>query len=171
MSALRVAMVFLGPVLCVGLAVGTAQAVESAGAYGDLELSAHSIRVPVKKPGSVTGQQSPDTFVLAERSTAWEISGDIAHGSRTGIYQAHTFKNGCGSASAAFPPQCEPSCQARDNLQEVADSFIIRCRKASIRREFPGQLYSNTLGEILRGRSADERKAWKLLNDRRFVKY
>lgn len=98
----------------------------------------------------------------------------LCAGLMTGSAQAavpYGLANGCGSATAAFPPQCEPSCQARDNLWDVADSFISRCRKASIRREFPGQLYSTTLGDILRGSSADERKAWKLLNDRRFMKY
>src|SRR5829696_7653707 len=33
-----------------------------------------------------------------------------------------------------------PNCVANNNLSEIADSFISRCCKASIRREFPGEL-------------------------------
>ncbi|QIS09041.1 hypothetical protein [Nocardia arthritidis] len=62
------------------------------------------------------------------------------------------------------------NCTAGDNLGDKADSFISRCRKGSIRREFPGQLLQATLGEIKKGTSADYKKAWKLLNDNRFKK-
>ena len=62
------------------------------------------------------------------------------------------------------------SCVANDNLGEVADGFISRCRKASIRSEFPGELLTATLGTIKKGKSAAHRKAWKLLNDNRFKK-
>lgn len=62
------------------------------------------------------------------------------------------------------------SCQANDNLFQIADTFISKCRKASIRREFPAQLQSSTLRVIKDGRTAIHRKAWKLLNDRRFMK-
>ncbi len=62
------------------------------------------------------------------------------------------------------------NCVANDNLGEVADSFISRCRKASIRSEFPGELLSETLGNIKKGKTARHKKAWKLLNDNRFKK-
>jgi hypothetical protein len=48
--------------------------------------------------------------------------------------------------------------------------FISRCRKGGIHREFPGTRYSPYLGEIRNGKSANDRKAWKLLNDDRFEK-
>jgi Domain of unknown function (DUF4157) len=62
------------------------------------------------------------------------------------------------------------NCIANDNLDETADSFISRCRKASIRSEFPGELLSETLGNIKKGKTARHKKAWKLLNDNRFKK-
>lgn len=62
------------------------------------------------------------------------------------------------------------NCVANDNLTEVADNFISRCRKASIRSEFPGELLSETLGNIKKGKTARHKKAWKLLNDNRFKK-
>ena len=62
------------------------------------------------------------------------------------------------------------SCVARENLSEKAGLFIIRCRRASINREFPGELLGTTLGDIQKGESATYRKAWKLLNDSRFAK-
>ncbi len=67
-------------------------------------------------------------------------------------------------------PDILGNCVARDNLGETANSFISRCRKASIRLEFPSQLLSKTLGEIKNGSTATYRKAWKLLNDNRFKK-
>jgi hypothetical protein len=51
-------------------------------------------------------------------------------------------------------------------LGDIADSFISRCRKASIRQEFPGELLNETLGNIKAGNAANYKKAWKLLNDR-----
>lgn len=62
------------------------------------------------------------------------------------------------------------SCNARENLDELAVSFISRCCKASIYREFPAELLFTSLGEIQRGTTAAHRKAWKLLNDNRFKK-
>lgn len=61
-------------------------------------------------------------------------------------------------------------CVARENLEEKAGLFIIRCRRASIHREFPGELLKETLGTIQKGSSATSKKAWKLLNDNRFAK-
>lgn len=62
------------------------------------------------------------------------------------------------------------SCVARENLSEKAGLFIIRCRRASINREFPSELLGRTLGDIQKGESATYKKAWKLLNDSRFAK-
>ena len=61
-------------------------------------------------------------------------------------------------------------CNYEDNLDESADSFISRCRKGGIRREFPGEYYGKTLREIKRDKSASGKKAYKLLNDDRFKK-
>lgn len=62
------------------------------------------------------------------------------------------------------------SCQYNDSLDESANSFISRCRKGGIRREFPREYDGKTLREIKRDKSADGKKAYKLLNDRRFKK-
>ncbi|MEV0711600.1 hypothetical protein [Nocardia aurea] len=62
------------------------------------------------------------------------------------------------------------NCSRDDNLGETAQSFISRCRKGSINREFPGQLLQTSLKDIKSGNSADYKKAWKLLNDNRFKK-
>jgi hypothetical protein len=75
---------------------------------------------------------------------------------------------------APIPPFAGPtlalaqSCNAGENLEEVAISFIGRCCKGSILREFPGQLLFVKIAEIRRGATADHKKAWKLLNDSRF---
>lgn len=64
----------------------------------------------------------------------------------------------------------EPSCAAGDNLNQIADTFISRCRKASIRREFPGSHLTKTVRIIKADSTAIGKKAWKLLNDSRFMK-
>ncbi|MEV0982244.1 hypothetical protein [Streptomyces sp. NPDC049915] len=64
-------------------------------------------------------------------------------------------------------------CRAGDNLDEIAAKFISRCKKGSIRREFPSDRLSRSLGQIYDGKQRGDRddvKAWKLLNDRRFDK-
>lgn len=62
------------------------------------------------------------------------------------------------------------SCNTNENLDEAAISFIGRCCKGSIFREFPGQLLFAKIAEIRRGTTADHKKAWKLLNNSRFRK-
>jgi hypothetical protein len=62
------------------------------------------------------------------------------------------------------------NCTANENLGELAGSFISRCRKASIHREFPRELLLSPLGLIKSGGATIHKKAWKLLNDRRFAK-
>lgn len=64
-------------------------------------------------------------------------------------------------------------CVAGNNHDEVAAKFISRCKKGSIRREFPTDRLSRSLGEIYAGKQGGDRddvKAWKLLNDKRFDK-
>lgn len=72
-----------------------------------------------------------------------------------------------GSTPAALASE---SCNARENLEEIAVAFISRCCKASIYRESPSELLFTKLIEIKRGTTAAHRKAWKLLNDNRFKK-
>ncbi|MEU9115099.1 hypothetical protein AB0D04_25755 [Streptomyces sp. NPDC048483] len=87
------------------------------------------------------------------------------------------------AASAVAPPggadvsattvSAALSCRAADNHGEIAAKFISRCKKGSIRREFPTDRLSRSLGEIYAGKlkgDQDDVKAWKLLNDRRFDK-
>lgn len=69
-----------------------------------------------------------------------------------------------------IPSAYAANCVAKENLEEKAFSFISRCRKGSIQREFPGELKEESLGTIKNGSSAIHKKAWKLLNDNRFAK-
>lgn len=69
-----------------------------------------------------------------------------------------------------IPSASAASCVASDNLDEKALSFIGRCRKGSIHREFPNELSAESLGAIKNGASATHKKAWKLLNDKRSAK-
>jgi hypothetical protein len=69
-----------------------------------------------------------------------------------------------------IPAAYAAGCTAKENLNEKAGLFIIRCRRASIYREFPSELLNATLGTIKQGGSATHKKAWKLLNDNRFAK-
>jgi hypothetical protein len=62
------------------------------------------------------------------------------------------------------------SCQYSDNLNSTAESFISRCREGSINRVFPAQYYPVSLLDIKMDKSAEGKKAYKLLNDRRFKK-
>jgi len=57
-----------------------------------------------------------------------------------------------------LPPAYAAGCVARENLEEKAGLFIIRCRRASINREFPSELLKETLGTIQRGNSAVTRR-------------
>ncbi|MBA2662355.1 MAG: hypothetical protein H0U74_08665 [Bradymonadaceae bacterium] len=78
---------------------------------------------------------------------------------------------GCWTACADDYGLCTAqSCLANENLDEIADTFISRCRQAKIRQEFPSQLLTSRLGDIKKGKDADSKKAWKLLNDNRFAK-
>ena len=75
-----------------------------------------------------------------------------------------------GNSSIGSGGVVSQNCNFSDNLSEMADSFISRCRKGSIRREFPGNYYTKTLGDIDRDTSKVGKKARKLLNDSRFKK-
>lgn len=80
----------------------------------------------------------------------------------------------CNSSSSlgegSVITQTDKRCNYEDNLDERADSYISRCRKGGIRREFPSDYYGKTLREIKRDKSANGKKAYKLLNDGRFKK-
>ncbi|WTW99724.1 hypothetical protein OG216_43085 [Streptomycetaceae bacterium NBC_01309] len=78
-------------------------------------------------------------------------------------------------ATAAAAPNHAPdlargACDARDNLGEIANNFISRCRKAGIRQRFPGQHYGDTLGYLKQCRTDSCNTAWKLLQDGRWKK-
>lgn len=60
------------------------------------------------------------------------------------------------------------NCVPDKNLNAVADYFIRRCFKASIKTEFPSDLLQRKIVTIKTGKTAAEKKAWKLLNDKRF---
>lgn len=62
------------------------------------------------------------------------------------------------------------ACVADENLVEIANNFISRCRKTSIRQVFPPQHYGDTLGFIKGCNEASCKIAWELLNDNRFKK-
>ena len=62
------------------------------------------------------------------------------------------------------------NCVAVNNLSEVADHFISRCRQAKIRRAFPTELLNRTLGSLRNGSSAREKSAWKLLSSNEYAK-
>ncbi|GAB4205077.1 MAG: hypothetical protein Fur006_60810 [Coleofasciculaceae cyanobacterium] len=64
----------------------------------------------------------------------------------------------------------EQDCVTNNNLYELANNFISRCCKASIRSEFPGEYMNKSLGYIKNDKTAIGKKAWKLLNDSRFRK-
>jgi hypothetical protein len=77
---------------------------------------------------------------------------------------------GPAADTASHAHQLRGACDANDNLGEVANNFISRCRKASIRQVFPGQHYGDKLGDIKSCGTASCKTAWKLLNDNRFKK-
>ena len=63
--------------------------------------------------------------------------------------------------------------KAEDALEKFgskAGDWIGKNCKGSINREFPEYLRDKTLEEIRKGRSDDYKKAWKLLNEKRFQK-
>ncbi|MEV6548558.1 hypothetical protein AB0M57_07565 [Streptomyces sp. NPDC051597] len=74
------------------------------------------------------------------------------------------------TAVTSTPVTAADACAANDNLGEIANNFISRCRKASIRQVFPGQHYGDSLGHIKDCRDSSCKTAWKLLNDNRFKK-
>ncbi|WP_251359115.1 hypothetical protein [Kangiella sp. TOML190] len=60
--------------------------------------------------------------------------------------------------------------KALDKFGSKAKDWIGKNCKGSINREFPQQFRDMTLEQIRNGRGADYKKAWKLLNDKRFRK-
>lgn len=83
---------------------------------------------------------------------------------------------GAQSASAAATSSSivvsliPPGCGVTENLDSTANDYIEKCRKASVRNEFPSEYFERTLAQIKVDRTTKGRKAWKLLTDSRFAK-
>ncbi len=60
--------------------------------------------------------------------------------------------------------------QAIKKFSTKADDWIAQNCKGSINREFPNFFRDKTLEQIRKGTSKEAKKAWKLLNDKRFQK-
>ena len=66
-----------------------------------------------------------------------------------------------------------PTCKTGDNLEIFCVVFISKCRKGKLKAEWPEQFNNYRVREIKdcsQYGSAECKKAWKLLNDRRFSK-
>lgn len=101
----------------------------------------------------------------------WIVSATLALVAVGGVAPAASASVAPAPVMAAAPaPAAARDCVALNNLDELAAKFISRCRQGGIHREFPGTHYSRYLGEIRNGKSANDKKAWKLLNDGRFKK-
>jgi hypothetical protein len=116
----------------------------------------------------IVARSSADAFIQTELTglAPW-ISRNWNYSSAHNSFSLDFNSVPVGDSSAATQLT---SCVANENLSEIADAFISRCCKASIRREFPSELLSETLSAIKKGSSAVHKKAWKLLNDNRFKK-
>ncbi|MFD5510324.1 hypothetical protein [Streptomyces sp. NPDC059761] len=77
---------------------------------------------------------------------------------------------GAPTAAGAVPVRPADACVAGENLGEIANNFISRCRRGSIRQAFPGEHYGDTLGYVRGCGLKSCQTAWKLLNDNRFKK-
>ncbi|MGW8777807.1 hypothetical protein ACWGNM_07005 [Streptomyces sp. NPDC055796] len=75
-----------------------------------------------------------------------------------------------GAVPVRLPAQLSDACVAGENLGEIANNFISRCRKGSIRQAFPGEHLGDTLGYVRGCGLKSCNTAWKLLNDNRFKK-
>lgn len=125
--------------------------------YIDLQQGLNTVAVTALNEGS----SSPNTATLVIPESQIVLGGNVFEASQP---------TGSTTSFTVFAPDLFGNCKTKDNLGEIADSFISRCRKASIRAEFPGELLRETLGNIKRGNAANYKKAWKLLNDGRFKK-
>ena len=74
------------------------------------------------------------------------------------------------SATNMVPTALAANCQAEDNFNEIANSYISRCRDAKVRRVFPGEYLNKTLRQIKSERNTRAKRAWKLLTDLRWDK-
>lgn len=112
-------------------------------------------------------------FSIARAAAAAVVTIAVVAGSRTGAMATTTAGQGVGGpqrTTTAAVVIAADVCAANDNLGEIANNFISRCRKGSIRQEFPGQHYGDTLGYIKDCGERSCKTAWKLLNDNRFRK-
>ncbi|GHE32691.1 hypothetical protein GCM10017673_39400 [Streptosporangium violaceochromogenes] len=80
--------------------------------------------------------------------------------------QAATTVRHRGAAAVLAPP----GCRVEENFGAVADDYISRCRRASVRSVFPAEHLDSTLAQIKVDRTTTGRTAWKLLTDGRFAK-
>ncbi|MBB5781636.1 hypothetical protein [Nonomuraea jabiensis] len=72
-------------------------------------------------------------------------------------------------ASAVASPPLK-TCDISANLNTTATVYISACRKAGIRKVFPGQYLNVVIGKIKEDRTAAGKRAWKLLNEQRWRK-
>lgn len=98
------------------------------------------------------------------------VAASLALGALTVAPVAVAVAPGAPTAPVSAPDLARGACDANDNLGEVANNFISRCRKAGIRQVFPGQHYDDKLGDLKNCREASCKTAWKLLNDNRWKK-
>lgn len=100
--------------------------------------------------------------------TRFALAAVLAGGAAAGLPTAAQ----AATAPVSVAPELRlgDACVANDNLGEIANNFISRCRKGSIRSVFPGQHYGDTLGYLKGCRLSSCNTAWKLLNDNRFKK-
>ena len=92
-----------------------------------------------------------------------------------GLFLPELLPTGCEELEELTGDDDDPvvdptSCDPNDNLDEIVQSFISRCRQGGINRVFPGQFYDVPIREVRNGNSKEHKTAWKLLNDTRFKK-
>ncbi len=172
-----------------GFSGGSFDADTGLGRFGARDLEASLGRWAARDPSRFNQADGPNLYAYVANDPVNLVDPSGRYGDTGG---------GSGAAADFSPPadddqtcyDCEPSlwydlllailsgplacstgnCNANDNLEESADSFVSRCRKGGIRREFPGELLEQTLGFIKKCSTAPCHKAWKLLNDNRWKK-
>ncbi len=74
-------------------------------------------------------------------------------------------------SASGIPTPCSISSSV--NLALTANQFISKCCKASVRNEFPGELYDNTVRDIRDNRSRNDsyKTAWKLISRGEYRKF
>lgn len=98
------------------------------------------------------------------------VNGTLARGASALVLAWGVLLGLPAAGLAAVPVQPSDACVASENLGEIANNFISRCCKGSIRQAFPGEHYGDSLGSIRGCGLKSCQTAWKLLNDNRFKK-